>query len=130
MRLLKAPLFVRDVYLKEGVPVPDLMGKTGYQLSCIIWAFSEAVYITSNNLSREPAVVITSSNEKVKGRKAYSRHYKNSALDFRTRLFSRERIDYIEAQLIKLLSVSYDVVVEKDHIHIEYDPPLLPYIGG
>ena len=49
-----------------------------------------------------------------------SKHYTGEAIDIRT----RDMVDEIgTAQVIKrYLGKDYDVIFEKDHIHIEYDP--------
>jgi hypothetical protein len=43
-----------------------------------------------------------------------SRHYSGNAIDIRT-------LDFTKNELSLLLGREYDVVQEKDHIHIEYD---------
>ena len=50
-----------------------------------------------------------------------SLHYKGRALDFRTwNLNGKEK--EVAAELKKELGDSYDVVLEGDHIHCEFDP--------
>jgi hypothetical protein len=53
---------------------------------------------------------------------ATSLHYKGQAADLRTRDLINTT-PYKMAELIRArLSHDYDVVVERDHIHVEYDP--------
>lgn len=51
-----------------------------------------------------------------------SKHYSGEALDFRTRGWSRETIDIFMHNIKRRLGRQYDVVLEVDHIHVEYDP--------
>ena len=52
-----------------------------------------------------------------------SLHYKGLALDFRIKHLSRpDDAGRITANLRRDLGDNYDVVLEKTHIHIEYDP--------
>lgn len=47
-------------------------------------------------------------------------HYVGCAFDLRTRhLKSMERVQEVAKEIRAVLGASYDVVVEKDHIHIE-----------
>lgn len=52
----------------------------------------------------------------------HSLHYKGLALDLRTFNVPRVQIQKIEKELKLALGNDYDVVFEKDHFHIEYDP--------
>jgi hypothetical protein len=55
-----------------------------------------------------------------------SLHYKGLAIDLRTRDLEGGSLGSIakgiHAELKGLLGRDYDVVLEKDHIHLEYDP--------
>jgi hypothetical protein len=51
-----------------------------------------------------------------------SRHYDGAAFDFRIYHLDRKRIEKIIAEIKNALNVDYDVVLEKDHGHCEYDP--------
>lgn len=64
-------------------------------------------------------LVITSAND---GKHLpHSFHYKGLALDLRTyNLHGRERM--AAQELAIALGEEYDVVLEKDHIHLEHDP--------
>ena len=50
-----------------------------------------------------------------------SLHYKGLALDLRTFNVSGRELQ-IKVALQQALGKDYDVVIEKDHIHVEYDP--------
>ena len=64
--------------------------------------------------------VITSAHDGTHMRK--SLHYEGLALDLRTRYF-RDKEDKIKfaQELRDRLGDDYDVVVERDHIHVEFD---------
>lgn len=64
-------------------------------------------------------VVITSAND---GKHMpHSLHYLGKAIDLRTwSLNGREK--KVADELRKALEKDYDVVLEKDHIHVEWDP--------
>jgi len=51
-----------------------------------------------------------------------SLHYKNKALDVRTRPLDKSDQELYKYKLSWWLGKHYDVVLEKDHIHIEFDP--------
>ena len=51
-----------------------------------------------------------------------SKHYIGEAVDLRTYFFSKNTVLAVAADLQKELGSNYDVLVEEDHIHIEYDP--------
>jgi hypothetical protein len=55
-----------------------------------------------------------------------SKHYTGEALDFRTRDLPSgnqgQEARFITKLLAELLGDDYDVVLEKTHIHVEYDP--------
>ncbi len=66
-------------------------------------------------------LVVTSVND---GRHSFtSLHYSGSAVDIRTReLPEADSIQAVGEEIRQALSNEYDVVVELDHIHIEYQP--------
>ena len=45
-----------------------------------------------------------------------------NAIDLRTRYFNRDKQIEITADLKSKLTDEFDVVLEKDHIHLEFDP--------
>jgi hypothetical protein len=66
----------------------------------------------------EPSMVITSVTDGKHS--ANSLHYTGDAVDLRLPMQSTR--DQIVSQLKTALGDSYDVILEVDHIHIEYDP--------
>ena len=54
--------------------------------------------------------------------KPNSLHYKNLALDFRTWSIPRSKLRDLASQLGHALGPEYQVVLETDHLHVEYDP--------
>lgn len=50
-----------------------------------------------------------------------SLHYEGLAADLRTNMVPRERLPSLVAALRRKLPRYTDVVLEKDHIHVEYD---------
>lgn len=70
--------------------------------------------------------VITAGTEIFNGIKmihsAGSFHNIGRALDFRTRFFSQAQKTLVVNELRMRLGKDYDVVLESDHMHIEYDP--------
>lgn len=65
-------------------------------------------------------IVVTSILDGVHSSK--SLHYKGLAFDMRTHIYTQYEISKLMGSLKYMLGISYDVVLEKDHIHIEYDP--------
>jgi len=51
-----------------------------------------------------------------------SLHYVGFAIDLRTRDMSKSTAEIIVEQIKKALGDQYDVILEKDHIHIEFQP--------
>ena len=65
-------------------------------------------------------LVITSANDGKHGENSF--HPKGRACDYRTRYFPEFQIEDIAQNLRDWLGPDYDVVVESDHIHCEFDP--------
>lgn len=96
------------VSIKPGVRVRGLSNEI---LLAIVIA--ESVYRETQGL-----MVITSLTD---GKHSVgSLHYTGEAVDLR--LPSTIVIDQVVSQLKSALGSSYDVILETDHIHIEYDP--------
>lgn len=53
---------------------------------------------------------------------SHSHHYKGMAVDFRTRHLTEAEKQKIYTDVRHVLGEDYDVVLESDHLHIEYDP--------
>ena len=62
--------------------------------------------------------VITSTYEG--NHSASSFHYQNKAIDFR--LTKPEAMEIIKDLLGRHIGKDYDIVIEKNHLHVEYDP--------
>ena len=96
--------------LKDGVSTRGLRTETLFAMHVVSEAFMRA----------GSELTITSI---VDGTHAYrSRHYDGAAFDFRVYHLNKERIDRIVAEIKDALNPDYDVVLEKDHGHCEYDP--------
>jgi len=96
------------VKLKDGV---SLVGVQWQMFKAAIIA--EAVYREYGT-----ELVITSAND---GKhKEGSLHYKGLALDLRTWTLNGREV-MVHAKLQRALGDQYDVVLEKDHIHVEWD---------
>ena len=51
-----------------------------------------------------------------------SLHHKGQAFDLRTRNLSKERVVALARRMRARLGKEYDVVIERTHIHCEFDP--------
>lgn len=97
--------------LKSGVDVSRIRPELVLVCSIISSIFIRAGY----------DCVITSISDGVHG--SGSRHYVGLAADFRIRhIDSKITIDTLVDIIRRSLGVDYDVVLEADHIHVEYDP--------
>lgn len=65
-------------------------------------------------------LVVTSLNDA--RHKHGSLHYSGSAADLRTHYFTTSELEMVYSELRASLSDDYDVVLEGDHIHLEYQP--------
>jgi|APSaa5957512535_1039671.scaffolds.fasta_scaffold10843_6 hypothetical protein len=64
--------------------------------------------------------VITSGRDGVHSQT--SLHYEGKALDLRTRDLDTDTVTKYAQALRQCLGDDYDIVIESDHIHVEYDP--------
>lgn len=64
--------------------------------------------------------VITSISDGV--HRSDSFHYRGCAADFRIRHINGPAIDAVVNNLRQALGSNFDVVLEVDHLHVEYDP--------
>ena len=51
-----------------------------------------------------------------------SKHYDGHAIDTRTRYFNRSKQKELTQDIAQALGDEFDVILERDHIHIEHDP--------
>jgi len=65
-------------------------------------------------------LVITSINDSK--HKFSSLHYAGAAADLRTRYFDSETVKKVVSKIKSKLNIDYDVILENDHIHIEFQP--------
>ena len=64
--------------------------------------------------------VVTAGTDGVHGKQ--SKHYSGQALDFRIRDLKPEQRDALVKLCQKSLIQGHDVVLESDHLHVEWDP--------
>lgn len=94
------------VRIKRGVRLPPAV---------VIYRAAEQVYA---ELSAECVVTSGMEGQHMAG----SRHYRGEALDFRTRHLSAAARSRLRQRMAELLGREYDVVLERTHLHVEYDP--------
>jgi len=70
-----------------------------------------------NSIKKE--IIITSGNEGI--HKKGSKHYDGEAFDIRTYHLSKSEISQFQSYFRKRCDSCFDLVIEKDHAHIEYD---------
>jgi len=51
-----------------------------------------------------------------------SLHYVGQAIDIRTNYFTKEQTELVASEIKEALNEQYDVVIEKTHMHIEFQP--------
>lgn len=98
-------------YFKDGVKV-DGVKKETIELMLILNTFFV------RQLSKAFVVTSCTDGKHMKG----SRHYSGYAIDIRTRHLSHKDIEILFSWFTMWHDDKYDMVVEKDHIHVEYDP--------
>lgn len=97
-------------YIKDGVTID----KFSPQLLNALLQASQVYQVHS------AALVITSLSDGT--HKQGSLHYRGYAADLRTRDIPPQNVPTLVRDLRRSLGTDFDVVVEGDHIHIEYDP--------
>jgi len=70
--------------------------------------------------------VITSGNEQSAHHMSGSLHYEGKALDLRDRTIHPAHRKLAAEMLRFKLGPDYDIVLESDHIHLEFDPKVKP----
>ncbi|MBI4379503.1 MAG: hypothetical protein HY578_10450, partial [Nitrospinae bacterium] len=93
-------------------------GATGTGLTADITGIEGTVDSIFNSVASKDAIVTFTTNV-VHG--ANSLHYSGNAIDLRIRDLSPSQIPQIVNGLRNALGSDYDVILEGDHIHIEYD---------
>ena len=56
----------------------------------------------------------------------YSHHFKGLAIDLRSRDIDKTKHESVREHLQSMLGGDYQVIAEKDHFHIEFDPAQNP----
>jgi hypothetical protein len=103
------------VILKAGVVMNGVQPQIWYAIG-----MAEAVYLEHGH-----ALVVTCLKEGHQDR-PHSLHHTGMAVDFRIRDMGIATVALIQQQLKTALApLGYDVVLESDHIHVEYDPKLV-----
>ena len=69
-------------------------------------------------------LVVTSVNDSTHMKGSF--HYTGMAIDLRTNVLTAAQQQSVMAELRSRLTIEYDVILEVDHIHIEYDPKKSP----
>jgi hypothetical protein len=65
-------------------------------------------------------MVVTSVSDSIHSKK--SLHYSGFAADLRTNGIEKISVENIKEDIRQRLTTEFDVILEVDHIHIEYDP--------
>ena len=94
----------------------DSVSLEGLKPAMIIALPDIHVYFKAHN----SATVITSGTEKTAKHMEGSKHYGGGALDFRT-WYLKDKPTFARG-LQGELGSDYDVILEKDHLHVEHDP--------
>lgn len=99
------------VQFKDGVSVDGIKKET-IALIVILNTYFEL------RIGKELVVTSCTDGKHMKG----SKHYSGYAIDIRIRHLTASEISKLIAWFKSLHEREYDMVVEKDHIHVEYDP--------
>ena len=101
---------MKKVFVKEGVVIREINEPMLKLLNALLDAGSSWSY----------SPTLTSATD---GKhKAGSLHYKSLAWDVRTSDLPKERWEEYTELVKSFLTAEYDVILEKDHIHVEFDP--------
>lgn len=98
------------LYIKDGVKLTGLKPQMLVALNIAEWAFMKRSYDT----------ILTSAND---GKHMEnSKHYKGFAIDLRIKhILDKEELKKIYEDIKQACNKSFDVILEKTHIHIEYN---------
>lgn len=105
--------------IKTGVDLRGLQPQMAiaYTIACQVYQEKSAVLC-----------VITSASDGKHG--PNSLHYKGMALDLRTNSLRAEQVHPVYTALKIALGDQFDVVLETDHIHLEFDPKDAPKVDA
>lgn len=96
--------------------------KVGASLEGTSWRMWEAALVAEAVYKEFGFSEITVTEGSGGKHKDGSLHYKGLAIDIRTWHIASESLQVIAGEIRHRLGPDYDVVVEADHIHLEYDP--------
>jgi hypothetical protein len=103
--------------IKAGVDLRGLQPQMA-----IAYTIASAIYLERAGLH----CYITSASDGKHG--PNSLHYKGMALDLRTRSLRSEQVAPIYKAIKEALGEQFDVVLEQDHIHLEFQPKEAPKV--
>lgn len=94
--------------------------KQGASLAGVVWQMFYAAIIAEGIFKKYGAteLIITAGTDGTHSEN--SLHYEGRALDLRT--WDVSDVTAVAAELRRKLGKNYDVVIEKTHLHVEYDP--------
>lgn len=95
---------------KHGVKLFGMRPELGAALTVVEGVFRDAGY---------PATVTSVTDG---SHSNASLHYTGCALDLRTRDIPQGELEILKTTMRDRLTIEFDVVLEKDHFHIEYQP--------
>lgn len=84
--------------------------------------FSAAIMVEPIFVEAGQELVITSGTDGKHGLHNASLHPAGLALDFRSRDLAERSLQSVVVRARSALGPAYDVVLERDHIHVEFDP--------
>lgn len=96
--------------------------KPGASLKGVGWQMFYASIVVEQTYKRygfAECTIVSGTDSK---HKDGSLHYEGEALDYRIWHILRESLDRMAEEIRGRLGPDYDVVVEEDHLHIEYQP--------
>lgn len=95
--------------------------KPGASLAKLTPQMALAAYMV-DSLSYRLGIACTITSGSDSTHKDGSLHYTGNALDFRSRDIPPQKMVMLIHKIRASLGADFDVVEEKDHLHIEYDP--------
>ena len=98
------------IRIEKGVDICNLSPQMAVAVAVLQSAFRETL---------SAALTITSGRD---GNHRHVLHYVGQALDFRIHNLTTSDMDRVEGLCQGLLGEQYDVVLENDHLHVEFDP--------
>ena len=99
------------VQFKDGVSVFGIKEET-------ITVIAILNYYFVTNIDKPLVITSCSDGKHMKN----SKHYSGYAIDIRTRHLNTSEINKLKSWFVNHHGMKYDMVIEKDHIHVEYDP--------